>query len=221
MQNAETAEAQKRHMLSVLEKEGERFQQALNDYQALRVPNKAAYLRVSAQLIESVNKIEAAGDWQASLFLRNTIKPLLAVREEAQAVQKALVREEAVETATKTLTQNEQKVFITVYQSKGQNLALWETQLRSLSSYVQGRPIYANEDDIRRALRAKLDQTNEAYVIVVIDRCSVMQNTQRTDRYGHPLLTLLPGAIETDNIIGFVHQGKQYEFVAGQLQVKV
>ncbi|OGT46359.1 MAG: Dot/Icm secretion system protein IcmQ [Gammaproteobacteria bacterium RIFCSPHIGHO2_12_FULL_41_15] len=213
-------EQEKKIMLEMMERETKKFQQALADYHALRLPNKAAYLKVSSMLVQSIDQVIQAGDWQKTLFLRNTIKPLMAVREQALVVQKKLTQEQIQGPAKKQLGEDQIKVFITIYQSQGHNLALWETQLRSLSSYVQGRPVYSNEEDIRRALRAKLDQVNEAYVVVAIDRTSVMNlinHAERTDRLGHKLLVLMPGALQSENIYEFVHQGKCYDFIENQL----
>ncbi len=216
-------EQQKKDMLAIMQSESQKFQQALADYNALKTPNKMAYLKVNSDLVQSVDKIIAAGDWQKTLFLRNTIKPLLEVREKALVVQTELTQEDIAATVQKELKKDHVKVFMTIYQSKGHNLALWEAQLRSLSSYVQGRPIYANEDDIRRALRAKLDQVNEAYVVVAVNSSSIMQGSshgKRIDRYGHKLLTLMPGAMRIENIFEFVHQDKRYAVIDNKLILK-
>ena len=127
-------EQQKKDMLAIMQSESQKFQQALADYNALKTPNKMAYLKVNSDLVQSVDKIIAAGDWQKTLFLRNTIKPLLEVREKALVVQTELTQEDIAATVQKELKKDHVKVFMTIYQSKGHNLALWEAQLRSLSS---------------------------------------------------------------------------------------
>jgi len=92
--------------------------------------------------------------------------------------------------------------------------------LRSIKSYLLGRPVYQNEIDVQKVIRAKLAKTSEAYIVVAIDKTSIRNEPHlppRMDRYKNTLLTLKEGSVTADNIIEFVHMGKRYCFKNGRL----
>ena len=118
--------------------------------------------------------------------------------------------------------ENEIEVYISLFQSDGYNINKWSMQLRSLDRYVVGRPVYQHEADAQKRVRLREAATaNEAYVVVAIKKSDIQPAnafaTTLKDQFDLPLLSLKETAVRNGRINAFVHQGKRYGFVDGQL----
>ena len=85
-----------------------------------------------------------------------------------------------------------------------------------------GRPIYEAEAEVIQAIRRKLSQLSEAYIVVSVDKSKIVGEEQwrpRKDRLGNKLISLLPGAVTDANILEFVHLGNRYCFRDQRLQL--
>ncbi|GAG15177.1 unnamed protein product, partial [marine sediment metagenome] len=103
------------------------------------------------------------------------------------------------------------KVYISLYQAQGSNLAIWQNMLKSLAQYSVTRPVYADEAHIRELVRSKPDPDKQAYAVVAIKEDDIMHLTKpAVDQFGHELLTLKEGAVQLDNIIEFVHANQKH-----------
>lgn len=184
--------------------------------------NKSHYIEFCKEVIKAIDKVLSAGDWNDSLFLRNTVKPLRELREEAALILAQATRavDQHPDQVTQQVAEDSVQVFISMFQSDGHNLQKWAMQLRSITKYLIGRPVYANEADVQKVIRMKLQQASEAYIVVAIKKAAIRQDPfepERFDRYGNKLLMLTPGAVEVSNILRFVHYGKVYRFIDGHL----
>lgn len=171
-------------------------------------------------MITTVDHVMAGGDWESSLFLRNTIKPLMAIKTEAELELSRLeIKATEKSESMQPISENEVEVYISLFQSDGYNMSKWAMQLRSLDRYIVGRPIYINEADIEKRIRLRGATGNEAYVIVVVKKTDIQaeQGAPLKDQFEHSLLLLKEIALKTGRIIAFVHQGTRYHFVDGQL----
>ncbi|HLB56232.1 MAG TPA: Dot/Icm secretion system protein IcmQ [Coxiellaceae bacterium] len=211
----------KKKLLECLDKEAHEFSEIARTYfdkEHLSKDDKAGLLNA---VISTVNHVVSAGDWNSSLFLRNTIKPLLAIKEEAEAELDHLhvkVSEKSIK--IRTASENEVEVYISLFQSDGYNINKWAMQLRSLDRYVVGRPVYQNEADIEKRIRLRNAAANEAYVAVIVKKMDVQFDpfaAPLKDQFDHSLLLLKETALKHGRIIAFVHQGIRYHFVDGQL----
>lgn len=178
-------------------------------------------LQALEEMISAFDRVIAAGHWEASAFLRNTLRPLKKMREEAWQL-----REQLLGNNQNTVIQRPQlapgmvKVYIAIFQNKAHNAQDWEPQLRSLPQYILGRPIYRDEAAVIQSLRNKLVQTSDAYVCVGIPESAIQTHEfhpSQQDKQGNLLLQLMPGAVRSEYILEFVYQEKRYYFVDGKL----
>ncbi len=190
-------------------------------YQQAHRPDES-YVALCEALITTINNIESQGDWQQSSFLKNTLAPLIELRAKAQQIYQTLTgNNQRFYANERELAATEMKCFISLYQNRGHDLAQWALQLASIENYMMGRPIYTNEMDVQKVLRLKLSQAQEAYAVVIINKDSVMTNSEmRKDRIGNDLLTLKTASVTAAQIIEFVHVGRRYQFVNNRLVAK-
>src|SRR5437879_3664634 len=81
----------------------------------------------------TVDHVVEGGDWNSSLFLRNTIKPLMAIKAEALAeLDQLQIKAGEKSVNIQAAAENEVEVYISLFQSDGYNISKWAMQLRSL-----------------------------------------------------------------------------------------
>ena len=211
----------RKHLLGQLEAEKDNIVQSIEKFYSQQMRHEAGALETLAEMIAAFDRIIAAGDWDSSLFLRNTLKPLQAMREEALRLQAELSGNIKVETiAAPVLAPDMVKVYISIFQHKAHSFKDWEVQLRSLQQYILGRPVYQDERAAQQNIRAKLVQTSDAYVGVAVSKTAIQTEafkSAQTDKHGNTLLQLVPGAVKTENILEFIYQDKRYYFNEGRL----
>lgn len=173
--------------------------------------NKKACIDLLEQSLAAVDRVLQGGDWESSLFLRNTIKPIKALREKIVDLQHLLLNEQTKQLIAPSIPAGKIPVYIALFQTEGLNLSRWAMQVRSLANYVQGRPVYRTETAVMQMIRSKLDSTNDAYIVIAISPDQIVnESTPRLDRNGSELLTLVDHAVRNSEIIEFVHQQKRY-----------
>lgn len=164
-------------------------------------------------VIAICDSILNAGDWNHSPFLRQVISPVV---ETKQSMLDALSEDNnsSEEVEAVVYSQDMQEIFIAVYQADGHNIGQWAVVLRSLPSFVLGRPIYENEDNAISFIRSKEDRYKEAYVKVMVSKKAIMDDmgAVRCDRIGQQLLSINQGALLVENIVSFHHLGAKYKF---------
>lgn len=211
-------EENKQRLVESIEAENKQLKKLLDGFYAKTHRTEENYAAVNQSILEAINKLLAAGDWESSLFLRNAAKPLKQARDEILKLQQKIKGAENIKYKQPTITDDMQLVYVSLYQNEGQDLSRWEKQLRALSSYMQGRPIYTTEEAVIHAIRAKLMPGSEAYIKAAIKKSAILNPFKpMKDRLDQPLLTLAEGAVKPENILEFVHMGKHYNFFNGQL----
>ncbi|MCX7120171.1 MAG: Dot/Icm secretion system protein IcmQ [Gammaproteobacteria bacterium] len=212
----------KQQLLECLDKEAREFSDFARKFfskETLSKEDKAGLLNA---VITAVDHVMGAGDWESSLFLKNTIKPLMAIKTEAELeLAKLEIKASEQFASAAPVLEDEATVYISLFQSDGYNINKWAMQLRSLDRYVVGRPIYQNEEDIEKRIRLRAAGAgNEAYVVVTVKKIDIQSAVNAAplkDQFDHPLLLLKESALKKGRIIVFVHQGVRYHFVDGQL----
>lgn len=213
----------KKKLLECLDKEAREFSDIARDYFSKGQLSKEDKLGLLHAVINAVDHVVAGGDWNSSLFLKNTIKPLIAIKAEAEAELNSLEEKAGQKSITiKPPAADEIDVYISLFQSDGYNINKWAMQLRSLDRYTIGRPVYQGEAEIQKRIRLRSAASgNEAYVIVTIKKADIQASDPLAaplkDQFEHPLILLKETAVRNGRIIGFVHQGTRYHFVDGQL----
>lgn len=215
------SDALKKQLLECINNEKENFLEIAKIFDQKEQRTKEDYLGLSQQVIKAIDQVLQAGDWEDSLFLRNTVKPLKKIRDAALELQEQARATSGEKKLTlRDLENDETLVYISIFQSEGHNIRKWELQLSSLRSHLLGRPVYEKEEDVQKVIRQKLIQISEAYVVVAIKQSDFQDfsyQEKRVDRSGNTLLTLKEKAVKPENIFKFIHQGKQYYFVKGKL----
>lgn len=181
---------------------------------------------LSAQQIESIlqtfDTVLQDETWDKSNFLRVIAKNIREIRDnfEKQAVGDNKVQADGHLANRIALRSGQQEIYISLYSSDGGNLLAWEKIINNLPKQTTSRPIYANERDIREAIKHKINPVNEAYVAVYINQSALLvlhEDKVPLDKLGKPLLSLKDKAVELDNIIRFVHDSGIYQWRAGRL----
>lgn len=212
----------RKKLLDCLNRENTQFSAIANQLIEKGHHSDADKIQLLQAIIETVDRVLAAGDWESSLFLKNTAKPLKAIKAEAEtelADRQGRTTQKHIKIAP--LSEDEQEVYVSLFQSDGYNKGKWAVQLRALSRYVVGRPIYQHEADIQKRIRLRAASENEAYVIVAVKKKDVLSDPFQTnvlkDQYDHPLVQLKETAVQNGRIISFVHNKVRYHFVDGRL----
>jgi len=215
------SDALKQQLVECVKNENADFTEIAKEFYQKGQRTSEDYLAFNAAIIEAIDHVLEAGDWGDSLFLRNTVKPLKKIRDEALKLQQEVGEASGEKKITlRDLNDDEMLIYISIFQSEGHNIRKWELQLSSLQSHLLGRPVYENEADAQKVIRQKLVQISEAYVVVAIKKSDIQDfayQAKRVDRHGNALLTLKENAVKPENIFKFLHQGKEYCFVNGKL----
>ncbi len=173
---------------------------------------------ISRKLVKILDKLLSKGDWGSSPLLRTTKKKFQNYKDEAESLAaEPEVAEEAL--VNHRVPEGYRKVFISLYQSEGRNLQLWQNMLKSLARFSISRPVYDNEDYVQEVIRSKPEPVRHAYAVVVVREDDIIQNGRvKTDPLGHELIVLRERAVELRNILEFVHANKKhYHYIRGVL----
>lgn len=213
----------KKRLIESIRTEKKQFLQIADDFYAQNERSQESYIEFCQGVIAAVDHVLSAGNWDDSLFLHNTVKPLKEIRQQAIELleQMSVATNVQVDIPDASVAADEVKLYIALFQNNGLDLRQWEMQLRSIGNYLQGRPVYDNEADVQKALRLKQSQGSEAYIVVVVAKSAVHNDPfapARSDRYGNTLVQLKPGKVTANNIREFVHQGQHYNWCQGKLK---
>lgn len=180
--------------------------------------------QLARELLDALDEALKEGLWEQGVLFQTIGKKLRLLRDR---IKKDLCHEKISTTAPSSKRPNqffEQSklipVYVSLYMVNGNNIQQWEKLLRTLASRTLTRPIYKQEEDVRKALRTKTMKVNDAYTKVYIDPQNILppsDNNPLRDRHGYELLTLRPRAIKTSNIIEFMHKSGLYLFQKGKL----
>lgn len=173
---------------------------------------------------EAFDKAINSGPWKESNFLRAMGKRLEKIRDNFLfEVGENLPG--SVETSSNlanrvALRSGQQEVYISLYCSNGGQISAWEKVIANLPRQLVSRPIYADEEQIRKRIKSKSTPANEAYVCAYVCKDDIKELPKDKiphDKLDHPLLTLKDRAISLDDITRFVHMSVTYQYVEGRL----
>lgn len=211
----------KRRLLDCITSEKVNLTKLLEEFNSQSYPDDESYAQLCKVTLEIIDKVLKSGNWEDSLFLHNTVKPLKKLREEIQhLLQRIEGGNELYDLDLPQLSEDSVKLYISIFQNDGHNMRKWELQLRSITSHLMGRPVYRNEEDVKSAIRLRFVQASEAYIVVGVKKALIQSNSHlpaRQDRNGSELVALKPNAVTPENILEFVHMNKRYYFVKTKL----
>lgn len=177
---------------------------------------------------EILDKAIQEGPWDQSAFLRVIGKNLQDMQDTFLATSNhkdpKLRASEGDLAHRVALRKGQKEIFISLYTSDGSEMNAWERILANLPKHVVSRPIYSDESEVQKLVRAKDNPVNEAYVAVFIDKADILdlpdERTSR-DRYGIKLLSLKDKSIHPDNISRLVHRTGTYLYRRGRLLAQI
>lgn len=207
---------QRQSLVELIQAEIQAINKAAANILNADVLDKQESVAVIKQLIASMEQVLQVSDSEGSLFLRNTIRPVRSLYEKMLLLQANLLDENKKKITAPAIPEGMIPVFISLFQTEGLNLDKWTMLVRYLSRYIQGRPIYREEEHVLKLIRRKIENNSDAYVVVAI-KPEMIVDSSRIDRNGCELLTLLDQAVQTQYIIEFVHQHKRYCLVENKL----
>ena len=208
------------HLTDVINKNSALMNEAQREFE--RSPGSVQdRIKFNQRAIDLMQAALSAGDWEKSLLLHNLaaqlqekLDLLLAQREEL------LIEASPKKHKLAAVTDQQQVVYLSLYQVDGYSLNKWTQLLLGLERYNLSRPVHANESEAQKAIRSHGDPITEAYVAVVVDKKKIrQQENQQCDRWGQPILNLHENAVLNDNILEFVHNKQRYQVVDSSLVV--
>jgi hypothetical protein len=118
----------------------------------------------------------------------------------------------AASLAEESLAKHEMLVYVHLFNVHGKTLRTWQQLLSSkaLFEHSVNRPIYEKEEQIEKILRRKVDQNQQAYLVVAIQKTDVMPDKSDKTPQDPPIIKLKQGALLAPNIKMFVHNSKKY-----------
>lgn len=187
--------------------------------------------KILKELIAALERAIERGPWQRGLLFQAIGKKLRHLRgrfaRELPAdsshsnEENSTLRSDGMKSSPQKSSEEDSLiVYLSLYMNAGDNIQKWEKLLGTLPSSIVTRPIYKNEEDLRAALRPKENKINDAYISVRIRATDLIHppgNTPPMDRYGHPLLIVRQGAVQSENILTFMHRSGRYLFTDGRL----
>jgi intracellular multiplication protein IcmQ len=164
------------------------------------------------------------GPWASSSLLRVLGKKLQGIHDDFEAQvhlkKKAVTVKESQHHSQKKPDPTQQEIFVSLYSTDGGQLKSWEQILITLPKQMLSRPIYAEEEAIKKAIKTRDNQVNEAYLVIYINKQSLLtvpDDRTPKDRLGSPLLILKNNALSLDKIVRFVHLDNVYTYARGRL----
>jgi len=175
-------------------------------------------------VLNALNEAVEKGPWHSSKFLSIIGKKIEAIRDNFVAkISRPEDDKNPLEKITQRMSQQQveqQEVYVAIYSSTGSTLSSWEQILNNLSRYIISRPVYENETDVKERLRGSANPEKEAYVVILINKNTIIElpaKKMRRDRSDRPLLALKEHAVTVGNIIRFEHVSGTYQFANGRL----
>jgi len=178
----------------------------------------------NTEILKALNKAIEEGPWDKSNFLRIIGKNLISIRDNylarLGASSDAQLRAENQLANQLALRSSQQEIYISLYSFDGTNIQSWERIVANLPRQTISRPIYANEESIKEALKLKENKKNEAYVAIYLNKEDILSmppDKTPKDKMGTSLLTLKDKSLNLDNLSRFVHASGTYQFTKGRL----
>ena len=217
----------KKEIMDVVASEKAAFEKKLNVYKELEDPTEQDYAKLNAEWIASLERIKQIYDknnGKDSLFLRNTINPLLKLLDEAVENQQQVEQINQPAEVTfkqKPLQPHQTRVYVVLYQADGGDLSKWVMQIMSLPKLLATRPVYLDENDARQACRIGNDAMTKGYLSIIVNKDQILHDElaeRRKDQNNNSLELLKDTAIRDDGEIEYLVLGRErYRWLSNQL----
>lgn len=176
------------------------------------------------EILKALNDALENGPWDKSNFLKVIGKNLKDIRDgfsnQVNAHSRMQLKADSNLANRVALRSGQREVYVSLYSAEGAKLQSWERIVANLPHQMISRPIYADEEDIKAALKLKENKLNEAYVAIYIHQTDILPVSPEkasVDKLGKVLLSLKNNALNLENISRFVHQSGVYRYEQGRL----
>ena len=215
------SQQQRDDLLCYVEQESQAMQPLLSNFIERDDKTEKQSLMVLRQVDSMVERMEEAADWDDSLYLQHLMKPFRALRDECLISINGFSEKKRAENEDLLLcADNQQLVYVTLYQKDGHDLAKWLLSIKVLPGNFVSRPIYGDVLHVDEVMRSAKNRGTVGYVIVKVHpddiRCSSSYQ-DRKDLYGHQLITLEESCLKFSNIIAFIHCSHKYRVTPDKL----
>lgn len=181
-------------------------------------------IKINERVVHVMEHILKKEHWKHSLLLKSIATELGDYQYKLQQLvaraKKMLDKEERKKQAL-SLKPDSLLVYISLYQSNGDDLKQWQQLLLSLVNTSVGRPIYLKESHVRKFVTTRTNLINEAYAIIAVPKTAILtlsDDQKMTDSFGHERLALRTNAIQLSNIVRFIHANRyHYTWEDGRL----
>lgn len=142
-------------------------------------------------------------------FIRDRLQ---ALKTETEAIVDTIKLADDV--SKKTVEDDEQLVYVYIFNAHGIELQSWIKMLHPsvYYEYSVNRPIYYEKDHIEGVIRIKPKRVQHGYMTVAVKKSLVLstpENSQK-DQSGNPLVKLKEGSLKPERLIMFTHNGVDY-----------
>ena len=175
-------------------------------------------LHFSDELLRLLDHLIGNHDWRKTEVTKGMLKDLtqhrervLSIRQKIEKMQKKTSSAASIMGVSSIDSTKEMVVFVTLYQSKGKEMSVWNQLLSSLPISTINRPVYSDERSARRAIADRENLIGEGYAAVKIEKSELLpldNIASRVDRLGQTLINVKQGALKSENILFFIHANK-------------
>lgn len=150
-------------------------------------------------------------------FIRERLQYLLTrVEENLKNVQ------EAEEKHIDELSQDEQLVYIYLFNAQGIHIESWHKMLQPgvFYEYSINRPIYQDRKYVENIIKTKSNRQQHGFIIIAQNKNDIISG-QTQDALMQPLIRVRDGSLNPKRVHGFVHNGQEYALISGKLVPKL
>lgn len=186
---------------------------AVEHYESQPERTMQTRLVLSRQLLSVLDELLRYDDWESSPFINQLLKPTRAKRLELIA----FISENSGKVSKKVWQHpvcppGSTEAYILLYQTAGENMRGWESQVCDLHRMAISRPLYAKQEEVERCIHFRGNQLTDAYALLHLPE-DFLQATgsESKDKFGQELLQFRKTNLSADFIKAFYYQGDIYE----------
>lgn len=175
------------------------------------------------EISDALERVVKDLPWHQSVFLSAMGKKFEQIRDEfnySVGIAPSNLKNNSSSSEQVSLKDDQVEVYISVYNSQGDDLGNWARIIDNLTRQSVSRPTYLKVNEVKEMIRSKLNLDNEGYVslhVLKTDLNSMAKESLPKDKLGNSLVLLKERIIEQNKIKKFHHNSGTYEYKKGIL----
>jgi len=142
-------------------------------------------------------------------FIRDRLQ---ALKDDTQAAVETIKLSD--ESVVKTVAEDEQLVYVYIFNAHGIDLQSWLKMLHPsvYYEYSVNRPIYFEKEHAEAVIRGKAKRVQHGYVTFAVKKALIFSTLENSvkDQIGNPLVKLKEGSLKPERLISFTHNDVDY-----------